>query len=268
MRREAAAPLVGLIPAAGFATRLGESATSKEALALGGRPLVGHLLERFALAGIDRAVLVLRNGKNDVIEAIERQPVRRVAVETVWTDATEGVPHTLDRAHDRLLGKRVALGFPDILFEPRDAFELLDQRQRETGADLVLGLFPTETPGVTDMVELDERGLPVDIVIKDPSCRLRYTWQIALWTESMTRFLNRIVALEESSATELYIGDVLRRFIKQGAREQRVHAQAVVFEHGRCLDVGSPEALELARRIEGDLSRLTSSSRDARTDDR
>ena len=194
---------------------MSERPASKEALPVRGRPLIEHLLARFHAAGIERVAVVLRQGKDDVAELVAAQTL--TDVEVVWTEATPGVPHTLAQARKLLLDRRVALGFPDILFDPLDAFAALEARQRETGADVVLGLYRTDRPGATDMVELDAKGRPRAIVIKDSACTLTYTWQIALWTPRFTSYLLNVVADEGGQRrSELQVGDVLRNFIERG----------------------------------------------------
>jgi glucose-1-phosphate thymidylyltransferase len=189
-------------------------------------------------------VVVLRHGKEDVAQVLEQQKI--LPVEIVWTEATPSVPHTLARAGESLRGHRVALGFPDILFEPLDAFAALDRRQQDSSADVVLGLFPSDRPGATDMVQLDAASRPIDIVIKDPDCTLEYTWQMALWTPRFTDFLCAAVSRQlspqlaevELAEVELQVGDVLRTAIAQG-----LAIEAVVFDQGSSLDVGTETTL-------------------------
>ena len=50
----------------------------------------------------------------------------------------------------------MALGFPDILFEPDDAFRQLLAYQAAKETDVVLGLFPCDQPQKADMVILAE----------------------------------------------------------------------------------------------------------------
>ena len=83
-----------------------------------------------------------------------------------------GPPDTLDRAYPFLEQKRVAFGFPDILFGPDDAYARLITRQEQTGADVVLGLHEIEDPRVWDMVDCDKAGLVRDIVMKPASTLL------------------------------------------------------------------------------------------------
>ncbi len=240
-------PPIGLIPAAGEATRLGAQPSSKEVLVVGGRPATGHLLERFRLGGIERAVIVVRSDKEDIEATLGDGQRWGVKLDYVETAATPGVPQTLDVARDALKGRLVALGFPDILFRPASAFAALVERQRRSRAELVLGLFPTRQPEKTDMVRLDEAGRPVEVVIKDPECRLELTWSIALWTPVFTDFLHRWVAAAQGDAAERWVGDVIQASLEAG-----LAAEAVTFAQGQYLDIGTPEDLASARAGYGD----------------
>ncbi len=65
--------------------------------------------------------------------------------------------------------------------------EVLAARDR-TGADVVLGLFPSERPDKTDMVEVAQ-GRVAGCRIKPGPCELAYTWILATWGDDFTRFL-------------------------------------------------------------------------------
>ena len=160
-------PLLGLIPAAGRAERLGPLPCSKELLPIGFREtprgpapkVAGHyLLERFRAAGVRRVFMVLHESKQDVPRYFGTGEIADVALAYLSIPGSRSVPETLDRAFPFVEEAIVALGFPDVLFEPVDAYAPLIARQAATGADLVLGLFPTERHRTTDMVELDADG--------------------------------------------------------------------------------------------------------------
>jgi glucose-1-phosphate thymidylyltransferase len=65
-----------------------------------------------------------------------------------------GAAYTLDQAYPFVQDAVVAMGFPDILFQPDDAFVRLLARLEASNADVVLGLFPTEEPQKAGMVIL------------------------------------------------------------------------------------------------------------------
>ncbi len=52
----------------------------------------------------------------------------------------------------------VLFGFPDILFEPADAFLRLREQAGRSDAAVVLGLFPAREPEQVDMVDVDPTG--------------------------------------------------------------------------------------------------------------
>ncbi len=236
--------IVAVLPAAGRATRLaGELGPrgSKEALELDGRPLMAHLLERLAEGGIHRAMVIVRPEKTDLVTAIGDG--RRFGVEVEWlkTPPTPSVPHTLAVAFARLGSRTAALAFPDILFQPSDAFAAL-RKEPMTEDGLVLGLFPCDRPEKSDMVVLDEGGRPRDFVIKQPDRGLAFTWSIALLGSRTAKRMTE--NLETGASAELYVGDLLRREIQTGGSPT-----AVCFEAGRVLDVGTPEDLARAHAL-------------------
>ena len=60
----------------------------------------------------------------------------------------------------------MALGFPDILFQPNDAYVKVLERLEANNADVVLGLFPTDKPQKAGMVDFDDSGKVRSIVEK------------------------------------------------------------------------------------------------------
>lgn len=256
--------VVGLLPAAGTASRLGAIPCSKEVLPVGftsaegdGRPrpraAAEPLLAAVGRAGADRAFVVVRTGKWDVpafLETAEAPGPRRAYVVTL---GTAGVPFTLASAVPFLEGARVLFGFPDILFEPEDAFARLLDRQEERGADLVLGLFPAGRPEKMDMVRLGPDGGVRSLVIKPEATDLRYTWILAAWTPAFTDFLagwcrdrraryGRPGEGGSGEATaEPHLGHVVR-----DALDGPVEVEAVIFDEGRYVDIGTPAELASA----------------------
>lgn len=229
--------VVGVIPAAGSGSRLGIDG-SKEVVEVGGRPIIAHLLDRLASAGIDEAVIVLRAGKEDIPAALAGNDAVPLAYVTI-----DESPSELDSvaAGVATVEGVVALGYPDVLFEPDDAYAALLERLRETGADLVLGIFPTTTPDRVDMVALDDAGRPVEVVIKQPDRGLRYSWSIAVWGPRFGALL--VDTAVEQLAEEASVGDVVQAAIGAG-----LAVEAVRFDDGAYLDVGTPEDLARARR--------------------
>lgn len=157
----------------------------------------------------------------------------------------DGAPFTLDQAYPFLQNDNVVFGFPDILFQPTNAFELLLARQEATQAEIVLGLFPADKPHKMDMVELDRENRIRNIIIKPSQTDLLYTWIIAVWTPVFTHFMhNYLYQITKKPEQELFVGDVILAAIKEG-----MYAETVTFTRGSYIDIGTPE--DLARAVEG-----------------
>ena len=253
--------VIGLLPAGGQATRISPLPASKELYPVGFRrvdeggslrpKVVSHyLLEKMQLAGIDQAYFVLRSGKWDIPAYFRDGTILKMNLGYLIMNLPFGVPYTLEQAYPFVQDSLVALGFPDILFEPEDAFVKLLARQATNQADVVLGLFPTNQPQKAGMVDFDETGLVRVIIEKPPQTDLRYMWGIAVWTPAFTQFMHEYLIEVEANKvrsdvdsnlppqSELPIGDVIQASIYKGFR-----VEAEVFSQGSYLDIGTPDDL-------------------------
>jgi glucose-1-phosphate thymidylyltransferase len=244
--------VLGLIPAAGKAERLGRLPCSKELFPIGFRgtpkgpaPKVAchYLLERFRAADIRRAFLVLHESKWDVARYFGTGEIADISLAYLSIPGSRSVPETLSHAAPWIGDSVVALGFPDCLFEPADAYARLLERHAATGADLVLGLFPTARCQTTDMVECAPDGRVRRIEVRPETTALRFNWLIAVWGPGFTRHLVDAVRSEPVAGGELQIGAVVRSAVEGG-----MHVEGVEFPGGRYRDVGTPGDLASAVR--------------------
>jgi glucose-1-phosphate thymidylyltransferase len=251
-------PVIGLIPAAGRARRLGRLPGSKEVLPLGFvaaaeggvRPrLACHgLLAAFAAAGIDRALIALGDGKWDVAAALGAGEGTGVALGYLPVAGSRSVPESLDRARPFVAGLEVAMGFPDVWFEPADAFARVLARRRATGAEVALGCFPAAEPQRTDLVDLAADGAVRGIAVRPAAAGPGLNWLIAAWTPRFTALLGReVAAVRRAGGAELQLGEVFGRALDAG-----LPITGVPFPHGRYRDLGTPEDLAAAWRAGGD----------------
>jgi glucose-1-phosphate thymidylyltransferase len=138
--------VVGVIPAAGHATRLQPLVGSKEAYPIAGRPALDYLVERMRAVEGAELRLVTRPDKADVIEAARTRGI----------DVIEAAPPSLGasiRAGLREVGNDdvVLLGFPDSLWNPVEGYVRLIERLDD--APVVLGLFDSPDPERSDVVD-------------------------------------------------------------------------------------------------------------------
>jgi len=260
--------VIGLLPAGGRATRVAPLPCSKELFPVGfhsigtkrtQRPKVisHYLLEKFKLANINKAYIILRDGKWDIPSYFGDGSMLGIHLAYLVMGVPWGVPYTLDQAYPFIGDSIVALGFPDMIFQPADAFVSLLAKLEESKADLVLGLFPTSKPHKTDMVAFNAKGRVKSITIKPAQSKLLYAWELAVWKPVFTRFMHDSVASKNFRACasnreshphkqkELHVGDVI-----QAALENGLKIDTVIFENGSCLDIGTPEDMVKAIRDE------------------
>ena len=247
--------IIGLIPAGGQAKRISPLPFSKELYPIGFRlvdeergmrpKVVCHyLLEKMRAGGITKAYIVLREGKWDIPAYFRDGASLDMHLAYLILGLPFGVPYTLDQAYPFVQQALVAFGFPDILFQPEDAFLKLLSGQAASNADIVLGLFRADQPNKVDMIDLDDKGRVRQVVIKPSQTQLRYTWGIAVWTPVFTNFLHEHLATRKTSAStqpELSVGDVVQAAIHKGLRVEGVHVSDEPY-----LDIGTSKDLAKA----------------------
>lgn len=249
--------VIGLLPAAGLATRIAPLPCSKELYPIefggedGGRAMQPkgaccYLLEKLRAAGVTRSYIVVREGKWDIPAYLRDGNMLDMHLAYLIMGLPFGVPYTLDQAYPFVRNAVVAFGFPDILFPGDDAFVKLLGHQASSDADVILGLFPADQPEKMDMVDLEDNGRVRELVIQPRQTQLRYTWDIAVWTPIFTQFLHDYAAGHKTSAEtepELSVGHVIQDAIHNGLR-----VEAVPVSDKPCLDIGTAEGLAKALR--------------------
>jgi glucose-1-phosphate thymidylyltransferase len=258
--------IIGLIPAAGHASRISPLPCSKEILPVGFRQIDNrgmrpkaichYLLERMHAADIYKVFFVLRSGKWDIPEYLGNGSDINMNIGYLIANGSLGVAYTVDQAYPFVRNNLIAFGFPDILFYPEYVFKVLSNRQAQNNTDVVLGVVPYNQPQKSGMVDFNSNG-KVKLIIEKPGekCRLNHTWCCALWSPKFTEFLHHYLTVIElkkiedsqnegySLRKELPIGDVIQAAINHG-----LTVEAEVFPDGSFLDIGSPEDLAQAIR--------------------
>ena len=241
-----------IIPAAGRATRLGKLPFSKELSPVGFKngklkTVSSYLLDALSEAEADQVHFIIRNGKWDIPKYygsnFNKTPLCYHLAEYGY-----GVPFTVNQAHPFVKDHIVLLGFPDILFKPKNAYKYLIDELMNSESSLTLGVFPVSKPEKWDMVELDKKSFVQEIAIKPISGNYKYGWVIAAWKPDFSNFLNKFVdsslkmkTTDELFKNELHFGDVIIAAIKSGMK-----VKGVVIENGKCLDTGTPDEMNKA----------------------
>ena len=268
--RHAGREIVGLIPAAGRATRLSPLPFSKELVPIGfqtaadgadrkPKPVSQYLLDRMRLAGARKVFVIARQGKWDIADYYGDGSRLGLKMAYLHVGAPWGPPFTLTQAAPFIGDADVVFGFPDILIDPPDSFSPLLARMRETGADVVLGLFDCRSDEPGDVIGTDGAGRILSLETKEerPVRPARYVcWMFAVWRASFTRFMSeecdRLARVAEAAvrdnpgtrAPEWPVGAVIAAAIRNG-----LHVDSVHFGGGRFLDVVTPEGITAAARF-------------------
>lgn len=230
--------MLGIIPAAGSASRLQPLAGSKELLPLGHfrsgrlRVVSDYLVERMLAAGADRIGLVIAAGKPDLLrywgqaELASRvfflvQPEPRGLCDAVFRATPFVAPD-----------ETVLIGLPDTVWYPETAFRL------GLRCNPHLITFPVARPEVFDAVIADQDGRVIRVEVKTPGPPQRRVWG------AITSPGRDFIALEQlwrqRRCQDQYLGHLFNAWIAAGGSltsdDQGTHYW----------DIGTPEGYERA----------------------
>jgi glucose-1-phosphate thymidylyltransferase len=234
--------IIGLVPAAGEARRLISLPCSKEILPIGfatkkvgddspPKVIAHYLLEDMRHAGASIAYIIIDQGKWDILTYFGDGSRLGMNFAYLMKRLPYGVPYTLDQAYKFIKNEYVVFGFPDVLFEPRDAFYHLLEKQMSHKADIVLGLFPVDETLAhrVDMIALDQEGKITEILIKPKQTNLNLSWIIATWSPAFTQFMHDYLIHHQQELTrsekqaELYMGTVIQAAIVSSQKLGEAH---------------------------------------------
>jgi glucose-1-phosphate thymidylyltransferase len=258
-RRES--EVIGLVPAAGHATRIAPLPLSKELFPVGFQVIDGaqtprpkvvthYLLEKFRNVGISKAFIVVRDGKWDIPAYFGDGALVNMHLGYLMMREPFGPPFTLDQAYPFLGNKIVAFGFPDILFRPEDVFKQLLDRQKAIQSDVVLALFPAHNPQIMDMVDIEKNGKIRTMYLKPANSDLNFCWLCGVWTPVFTNFMHNYLqtyrkenSLQDAKHDKREQADLTVGAVIQAAINEGLEVYGVAFPDGEYIDIGTPEDL-------------------------
>ncbi len=246
--------IVGIIPAAGKGTRLSPFPCPKELFPVGyqdylvqgviqKRPKVisQYLVENIIRAGAERLIFILGEDKHDIMRYYSDGSRFCVDIAYLFQEKLYGMPFALNLARRWVNNDLVLFGMPDTIIEPKDAFQQLLKKQKETSADLVLGLFTTDNPTKFGMVDIDDQGNISTIIDKPLTTSLQFMWGCACWSSKFTEFLDSYLQSHPYAGKEIVLGDIFSSAIDSGFM-----AKAVTFPDGQYIDIGTVNELDSA----------------------
>jgi dTDP-glucose pyrophosphorylase len=165
--------IVGVIPAAGHATRLQPLEGSKEVLPVRGRPVMDYVVDRMRRAGCDELRVVTRPDKSDVVAHAEALGAVVVLARPATTSESF-VAGMGGLAPDDV----VLIGWPDTLWEPEDGYVPLVAAVHD-GSEIALGLFQTPDLQRSDVLSFDASGRVTGVHIKPADPPSTWIWGCA-----------------------------------------------------------------------------------------
>ncbi len=245
-------PPVGLLPAAGRGVRFGASGYAKElfpllfevendARELEPRPICELALRAIHAAGADRCVTVVSPEKMEVLRVLGQGDSVGMAMAYVVQPLPRGLPHAVRCARPWLGEADVVFAMPDTIFLPPEALADVHARRAETGADVVLGVFPVDEPERLGPVELAADGTVLRVHDKPGDRTHMNSWGVACWSPRFTAFCCAWDEARESEGSERALGHAF-----EAARIEGLTVGAVTFHEGRFLDIGTPQGLRAA----------------------
>ena len=244
---------MGLIPAAGRGSRLGELPYSKELLPLSNTVptsraapysvAIDNALDTMASAGISETCIVIAPDKLDIPAHTGDGKRYGQRISYVIVEDSRNVPSSLDSACFIATGREVALLFPDIVFEPRAALQEIKEQRRRDDADMTLALVPATSGEKIDIVTVSDTARVKRIVPKPGRDYSGWTWVAAIWNAEFTNFLHEVLQSDQDNPgvkpdRELYVADIINASLDAGLK---ITSRA--FQDGNSIDLGTPEDL-------------------------
>lgn len=236
---------VGIIPAAGLGSRLGPMGYPKELLPIafdwnsGGlgmkpKPVMAYSLEMLKRVGLKNSVIVISELKFEIMQVFGGGESQGLSLSYVVRRLPRGLADAVDAATPWLTGRNVCLVLPDTIIEPASAMQETCARFRETGADLVLGVFPTPIPEQLGPVRIGDKGAVLEVLDKPKSCAVKNTWAMAAWGPRFTALLSEMNQRAAGEATGPILGDIFQLAVERG-----LDVRAEYFPTGRFFDLGT-----------------------------
>ena len=230
---------IGVLPAAGTASRLPSLQVPKELIPVAlvkdkatGKisPIVAAEFSLLAMrrAGLKKCMIIINNNKPEILRYFGDGAKFKMSIAYVNQVSPSGLAAAIDTASAWIDNAFVCLALPDTMYAPCDAPARINEALLRQGADIVLGVFPTDTPEQLGPVRIAEGGIVTEVLEKPTATDLKNTWGIAAWGPRFTKFLRLSKHINRS------IGHVFGEAAVNGLR-----VRAIFFEEGHYSDLGT-----------------------------
>jgi glucose-1-phosphate thymidylyltransferase len=235
---------VGVIPAAGLASRLGPLGYPKELLPityvpgedghLRPLPVIEASFRQLRTAGVERALVITSDRKPELMQYLGNGGGIGLDLAFLQQARPEGLAAAAALALSWTRGANACLLLPDTIVRPEIALKDARARFEAEHADLVLGVFPTDKPRELGPVRFDGQMRVIEVQDKPAQTDLANSWAMAIWGPRFAELLGSAVRQNPGQT----LGGVFQQAVDAG-----LNVQAVWFAGGAFYDVGTPKGL-------------------------
>jgi glucose-1-phosphate thymidylyltransferase len=200
--------------------------------------VIEHSVAAMQLAGVDFCVVVTSESKPEILRYLGDGTRYGLQLTYLVQAQQMGLAHALHQAHFLVssFGCNCCLALPDTIFQPLEALQIIRQELESHQADLVLGVFPTETPEDLGPVRVAMDGRIEAVYDKPATTDLNNTWAIAAWTPRFSHLIHERIT--RARGQEVILGEIFDLASRRGLNTRAVH-----FPKGAFHDLGTPFGL-------------------------
>jgi len=235
---------VGVIPAAGLASRLGPLGYPKELLPItyvpgdGGHlrpmPVIEASFRQLREAGIGRALVITSDRKPELMQYLGNGGGIGLDLAFLQQVRADGLAAAVALALPWTRGANSCLLLPDTIVRPENALKKARTQFESAKADLVLGVLPTDKPQELGPVRFDSDLRVIEVQDKPQQTDLGNSWAMAVWGPN---FADLLAGAVKHNGTQT-LGAVFQQAVATGLK-----VRAAWFPHGAFYDVGTPKGL-------------------------
>jgi len=230
--------------AAGRGTRLGALTANypKPLLEVGGRPIIVHILDGLAQAGITDVTIVTGHFAQLLESEVGNGDQSGLRIRYVRQEKPEGTARALALARERMGDDQFFAGWGDILVRPKNYVRMVKAARF---ADIVIAVNEVDDPWAGAAVYVDEKMRVVRIVEKPEPGSSTTRWNNAGFFILGPAIWPVIDRLGPSERGEYELPEAVASLV-----EARAEVRAAPVE-GPWFDIGTPEDMERAREVFG-----------------
>ena len=237
---------IGVLPAAGIASRLSPSRYLKELLPVTYLvddetgtarpvPIISLSLRALREAGVKRCIVTISDRKPELMRYLGDGSDFQLHLAYVQQTSPSGLSVAVQMACDWAGDCHTCLLLPDTIIHPYNAMSKLREVMDSDDFDLVLGVFPTAVPEQLGPVKFDSDGRVYEVLDKPAVTDTRNTWAMAIWSPAFSQLLRQSLA---NGSADKVLGEVFNLAVRSGLK-----VKAVWFPQGSFVDIGTVTGL-------------------------